>query len=165
MEKQHQENYDIKIVDYQSKYKSAFKALNEEWISKYFEMEEVDFQALDNPDESILAAGGKIFVALYKEEPVGVCALIKREDLLYDHELAKLAVSPKAQGKRIGFLLCQRVINAAKESGASRLYLEGNRILKASIALYKKLGFQEIKERTSSYKRVNIQMELVLESP
>lgn len=126
-------------------------------------MEEADYKALDNPGE-ILKKGGNIFIALYKDEPVGVCALIKMNDPIYDFELAKMAVSPKAQGKKIGWLLGQKAINSAKELGASKIYLEGNAILKASINLYHKLGFQEITERSSPYKRVNIQMELKLKN-
>lgn len=63
--------------------------MNEEWISNYFVMEEADYKALDNPEEYILDKGGRIFVALYKGEPVGVCALIKMFDDEYDYEMAK----------------------------------------------------------------------------
>ncbi|SFB71449.1 Acetyltransferase (GNAT) family protein [Flexibacter flexilis DSM 6793] len=157
-----QETKDIQIVAYEAKYQSAFKSLNVEWISQYFEMEEADYKALDNTEEHILNKGGKVFVALYEGEPVGVCALIKMNDSVYDFELAKMAVSPKAQGKKIGWLLGQQAVRTAKELGASWLYLEGNTLLKASINLYYKLGFREIKERSSPYKRVNIQMELAL---
>ena len=51
-----------------------------------------------------LEKGGEILVALYKNEPVGVCALLKMNDEYYDYELSKLAVSPKVQGKGIGVL-------------------------------------------------------------
>src|SRR5690606_11575784 len=70
-QKKLRESKDVKIVEYQSKYQSAFKALNEEWISTYFEMEDADYKALDNPKEYILDKGGKILVALYNDEPVG----------------------------------------------------------------------------------------------
>ena len=64
-------------------------------------------------------------VALYKDEPVGVCALCKMDHPLYDYELAKLAVSPKVQGKGIGVLLCEAVVNKAKELGGKKnLYRE-----------------------------------------
>ena|SRR5690554_3499201 len=164
MQEQHKlsESNNIKIVDYEPQYHSAFKSLNEEWISTYFEMEESDYKALDNPKEYILDKGGKIFVALYKNEPVGVCALIKMGDPNYDFEMAKMAVSPKEQGKKIGWLLSQSLINAAKELGASKIYLESNTILKPAINLYYKLGFQEIIGYPTPYKRCNIQMELIL---
>lgn len=152
----------IQIVEYHSKYKSAFKTLNLEWISKYFEMEEADYKVLDNPEEYILNKGGKILVALYNDEPAGVCALIKMEDPNYDYEMAKMAVSPKAQGKKIGWLLGQAVINSAKELGALKIYLESNTRLQPAINLYHKMGFQEITGHSSPYQRVDIQMELDL---
>jgi DNA-binding MarR family transcriptional regulator len=99
------ESSEVEIVEFEPKYQDSFKALNEEWISTYFEMEAADYKALDNPKEYILDKGGKIFVALYQGEPVGVCALIKMEDKNYDFEMAKMAVSPKVQGKSIGWLL------------------------------------------------------------
>lgn len=161
-QKKLRESKDVKIVEYEPKYQSAFRDLNAEWISNYFEMEETDFKSLDNPQEYILDKGGKIFVALYKDEPLGVCALIKMDDKDYDFEMAKMAVSPKAQGKNIGWLLGQAIINSAKELGASKLYLESNTILKPAINLYYKLGFQKISGRPTPYQRANIQMELDL---
>lgn len=161
-QKKLRESKDVQIVPYESKYKLAFKALNEEWISTYFEMEEADYKALDNPEDYILVKGGKIFVALYNSEPLGVCALMKMDDPNYDFELAKMAVSPKAQGKNIGWLLGQAAINSAKDLGASKIYLESNTILKPAINLYYKLGFNKIVGHSTPYKRCNIQMELQL---
>lgn len=161
-QKKLRESKAVEIVHYDTKYQSAFKSLNEEWISNYFEMEESDYKALDNPEEYIISRGGKILVALYKGEPLGVCALIKMDDPDYDYEMAKMAVSPKAQGKNIGWLLGQAIINTVKDLGASKIYLESNTILKPAINLYYKLGFQKISGRPTPYKRANIQMELNL---
>lgn len=152
----------VNIVAYEGKYQSAFKMLNEEWIATYFEMEEADYKALDNPDTYIIDKGGKIFVALYQGEPLGVCALIKMDDDDYDFELAKMAVSPKAQGKNIGWLLGSAVVKAAKEMGGNKLYLESNTLLKPAINLYHKLGFKKVVGRNTPYARCNIQMELLL---
>lgn len=163
-QKKNRESKNVKIIDYDPKYQSAFKALNEEWISTYFVMEDADYKALDNPEEYILNKGGKILVALYNEEPLGVCALIKMDDPDYDFELAKMAVSPKAQGKNIGWLLGQAIISKAKESEASKIYLESNTILKPAINLYYKLGFQKVSGRSTPYQRCNIQMELDLKN-
>jgi DNA-binding MarR family transcriptional regulator/GNAT superfamily N-acetyltransferase len=156
------ESQEVEIVAYKPEYHEAFRALNVEWISTYFEMEEADYKALDNPQEYILDKGGKIFVALYRDEPVGVCALIKMKDSNYDFEMAKMAVSPKAQGKSIGWLLGQEIVKSAKEQGADKIYLESNTILKPAINLYHKLGFQKVSGLATPYKRCNIQMELVL---
>lgn len=162
-QKKQRESTKVKIVPYKKAYAEVFKALNEEWISKYFKMEEADYKALDHPKESILNKGGAILVALYEDEPVGVCALIKMKDPEFDFELAKMAVSPKAQGKNIGWLLGQAIIEKAKALGGKKLYLESNTVLKPAINLYYKLGFRKIAGRSTPYERCNIQMELNLE--
>lgn len=148
----------VKIIDYTPVYKTAFKALNEEWISAYFTMEETDYKVLDHPEEYILNKGGQIIVALYDDEPVGVCALIKMDDPEYDFELAKMAVSPKMQGKSIGFLLGQAILEKAKAAGGAHVYLESNTILQPAIKLYQKLGFEKIAGRATPYARCDIQM-------
>ena len=152
----------LHIVAYSSIYKSAFSDLNKEWISKYFKMEPADYKALDHADEYIINNGGYILVALYEDEPVGVCALIKMNDPLYDYELAKMAVSPKVQGKKIGWRLGEAIKEKAKQVGAKTLYLESNTILEPAINLYRKLGFIEVYGRPTPYERCNIQMALVL---
>ena len=121
-------------------------------------MEESDHKALDHPEEYILDPGGHIYIALYDGEAVGACALIKMDDKKF--ELAKMAVSPKAQGKSIGTLLGQACIDKAKELGADTLFLESNTKLKPAISLYRKLGFEKITGPPSPYERANIQMEL-----
>lgn len=152
----------VRIVDYTPQYQTAFRALNEEWISKYFVMEAADYKALDHPQSYILDKGGHILVALIDDEPVGVCALIKMDDPEFDFELAKMAVSPKAQGRSIGWLLGNAVIEKARTLGAKGLYLESNTTLKAAISLYYKLGFVKVVGRPTPYERCNIQMSLVL---
>jgi DNA-binding MarR family transcriptional regulator/N-acetylglutamate synthase-like GNAT family acetyltransferase len=161
-QKKLRESRDVQIVDYKPTYLEAFKRLNEEWISKYFKMEPADHKALDNPQKNIIAKGGHILVALYNKEPVGVCALIKMEDPVYEYEMAKMAVSPAAQGKNIGWLLGRAIIDKARSLGAKKLYLESNTILQPAINLYHKLGFQRVVGHASPYERCNIQMELVI---
>lgn len=152
------ESQSVRIVEYTPEYQQAFRDLNVEWISKYFKMEAADYQALDHPQSYILDQGGHILVALYQNEPVGVCALIKKEHPVFDYELAKMAVSPKAQGKSIGFLLGQACLEKARSLGAKKVFLESNTLLKPAINLYYKLGFEKISGYPSPYERSNIQM-------
>ena len=152
----------VEIVSYEPKYREAFKALNEEWIRAYFKMEEKDHRSLDHPKRYILDKGGHILVALYEGKTVGVCALMKMDHPEYDYELAKMGVSPETQGKGIGWILGQAVVDKARELGANKLYLESNTILKPAINLYRKLGFEKVAGRPSPYERANIQMELQL---
>ena len=139
---------------------TAFRTLNEEWITKYFRMEESDYKALDHPQEYILDKGGYIYIGLYKGAPLATCALIRMDDGGF--ELAKMAVSPKAQGLGIGYLIGEACIEKARDLGAPRVYLESNTALKPAINLYHKLGFRKAAGPPSPYERCNIQMELVL---
>ncbi|MEM7796198.1 MAG: bifunctional helix-turn-helix transcriptional regulator/GNAT family N-acetyltransferase [Cyanobacteria bacterium P01_C01_bin.118] len=154
------EQKSVEIIDYSPEFYDDFKRLNYEWIEKYFELEESDHQSLDHPDEKILKSGGHIFMAQYKSEIVGTCALIKLDDNTY--ELVKMAVAETAQGKGIGWLLGQAAINKARELKAETIFLESNTILKPAINLYQKLGFRKVVGQPSSYQRCNIQMELKL---
>jgi GNAT superfamily N-acetyltransferase len=159
-EKKLRESAEVEIVNYTPEYQSAFKQLNEAWISTYFKMEAADYKSLDHPKEYILDKGGDILIALYNGKPAGACALIKQDNDVF--ELAKMAVSSEAKGKGIGFLLGQAAIEKARQLGARKLYLESNTILKPAIQLYHKLGFKKVTGIPSPYERCNIQMELVL---
>ncbi|MDF0716350.1 GNAT family N-acetyltransferase [Muricauda sp. 334s03] len=152
----------VRIVPYSETYKNAFRELNEEWIIKYFEMEEMDRIALHNPKEYILDKGGYIAVALLDDKPVGVCALIPCTHDGYDFELSKMGVSSKSQGLGIGKLLGQHIVGKAKQLGAQKIFLESNRVLAPALSLYKKLGFKEMTKISSPYTRSDIQMELYL---
>ena len=153
------EKADIAVIPYEPCHKELFKSLNEDWIKQHWEVEPHDLDYLDHPQEYIIDKGGFIFVATYKGTSVGVCALCKMDDPVYDYELAKLAVSPEAQGKGIGLLLCETVVGKAKELGAKRLFLESNTLLKPAIRIYRKLGFKELSEYHPAYERGDIQME------
>ena len=159
--KKARERKDIQIIPYEPIHQPVFRSLNEQWITSHWQLEPHDIEVLDHPQESILDEGGYIFVATFKGEPVGVCALCKMNDPVYDYELAKLAVNPKVRGKGIGWLLGKAVINKAKELGATRVFLDSNTLLLPAIGLYRKLGFKELAEpHDSVYERVDIQMEL-----
>lgn len=152
------ESQAVAIVDYEPKYQQPFRDLNAEWISKYFKMEAADYQALDHPQTYILDQGGHILVALYQGQAVGVCALIQTKHPEFDYELAKMAVSPLAQGKNIGYLLGLAILDKARSLGAKKVFLESNTILKPAISLYYKLGFEKVSGYPSPYERSNIQM-------
>jgi DNA-binding MarR family transcriptional regulator/predicted GNAT family N-acyltransferase len=155
------ESEQVIIKDYEPEHQSRFRDLNVEWIEHYFKLEKKDLESLNDPKGFILDKGGHILVAAYKGEIMGVCALLKMDDETY--ELAKMAVSPAAQGKSIGWLLGKACIEKAKALGAKKLFLESNTRLVPAINLYHKLGFKKIVGKPSPYERSNIQMELVLD--
>ncbi len=154
------ESKSVEIVEFKPEYQQAFRDLNEEWISKYFKMEESDYKALDHAQEYIIDNGGHILIALLDGVPVGTSAMIKMENFTF--ELAKMSVSPAAHGQGIGKLLMQSVIAKARALDAKRLYIESNTILVPAITLYKSSGFVEITGNASPYERCNIQLELWL---
>lgn len=152
---------DVQLLDYTPAHQSDFKRLNVEWIERYFRLEAADLKALDHPDEYILQPGGHIMLAIYQGYTVGTCALLSLPNHRY--ELAKMAVSPAAQGLGIGYQLGQAAIAWARVRGATHLYLESNTRLKPALTLYHKLGFQKtVAGQPSPYERCNIQMELLL---
>ncbi|MBF9141015.1 GNAT family N-acetyltransferase [Hymenobacter properus] len=155
----------LRILTFQPEYAADFKRLNAEWIEKDFVLEDHDLEMLDHPEAYVLQRGGQILLAEHQGRIVGACALLRMgADTL---ELAKMAVSPAAQGLGIGQRLAQAALDAARSMGARRVYLESNTGLTAAIGLYHKLGFRQIEpDRPSPYERVNIHMELLLdESP
>lgn len=155
-------NNEVKIVAYQPEYKEAFKALNEEWIKTFFVMEPSDYKLLDNPEEQIINKGGHIAFVLLNGEVVGTCALVKAQEEPLTFELSKMAVSPKAQGKKIGYLLGNALVEKAKALKAEKVFLETNSILVPAIKLYEKLGFKHTAITNPGYDRVDVQMELEL---
>jgi len=149
------------IVGYRKEFRSAFEALNRAWIEESFEMEETDLAYLSEPEHHIIDPGGAILFLLEDEEPVGTCALIKREDQVF--ELAKMAVAPSARGRGYGRRLAESALAEAKARGASRVYLVTDEKLEAAVALYEKLGFRKIgRDSSQPYQRGNLQMELDL---
>lgn len=149
------------IVPYKKKYKSDFKRLNEEWLNKYFVIEDEDKRQLANPEREITGKGGEVFFALLNEEVVGTCAMIKVDDSTY--ELAKMAVTEKARGKQIGKKLMLTSIGFAVENNAKKVILSTSPKLEAAINLYRSVGFKRTKTSyPSSYKRELFMMELDL---
>lgn len=150
------------IVPYSRKYRKFFVDTSIRWISEHWKPEPADLRVLSDPKKYILDRGGRIFVALFKGEPAGVCALQKLGDSSDSYELSKLAVAPESRGLGIGRMLCEAAIAEAKKLGGSRVFLESNTVLKPAIKLYRSLGFREIPVENPEYERVDIQMELAL---
>ena len=152
----------VTLRDFRPGDQPIFQQLNEEWISHYFTLEPADLKALDHPEEYILAPGGCILFAELNGQVVGTCALIKMADGR-SYELAKMAVSPAAQGRQLGYRLGQAAVQRVRDLGGQRLYLESNSQLAPALALYRKLGFQDLAEpNPSPYARADVQMELLL---
>lgn len=151
----------VVVRDFRAGDQPAFRALNVDWIERHFALEPADLRALDQPEQYILAPGGCILLAEVAGQVVGACALLKQDE--HSYELAKMAVSPVVQGRRIGQRLGEAAVQRARALGARRVYLESNTKLTAALGLYHKLGFQHLPHAIPSpYARANVQMVLVL---
>lgn len=151
----------VQIVEYKPEYKKSFIELNYEWLNKYFRVEEPDRIILENPEKNILKNGGYIFFGELNNEVVGTTALINHGKRTY--ELAKMAVTEKAQGRQIGRKLAMTAIEKAKTKKAKTIFLETNRKLTSALNLYRSLGFEQVEfSEPSKFERTTIKMELRL---
>ncbi len=142
---------------------AAFRALNEEWITRHFTWEAEDQEVLSDPEHSILGKGGCIFLVEADAVPVGCVALTPLPDGAY--ELSKMAVSPRLRGQGLGRRLLAHAIDHARRVGAERLVLTTNIKLSNAIHLYESLGFRHVPAHalpSTPYTRVNVFMELAL---
>lgn len=155
-----QEN--LTLRDFRPGDEAGFRRLNEEWITRLFKLEAADLAVFNDPQTYILDKGGRLFFAELDGEAVGCCGLLPMGP--NEYEVVKMAVSERAQGKGIGRRILQHTIDQAFAMGATRLYLESNRVLGPALHLYEALGFQHLPaERVtpSPYTRANVFMELL----
>ena len=75
---------EIKFREFTAKDSEQFKALNIEWLKKYFEVEPIDERVLSNPRSEILDSGGFIFMAEIKDEVIGTFAFIKKGNQIFE---------------------------------------------------------------------------------
>ncbi|MAI53032.1 MAG: hypothetical protein CBC55_01185 [Gammaproteobacteria bacterium TMED95] len=154
--------FGIEIVPFQSDYRSDFERLNRHWIEHYFEVELKDQAQFDDPQSTILAAGGEILFAITQTGiVVGTCALIVHDQTQV--ELAKMAVQEHFQGMGVGRLLVDAIIARARVLGFEEIILESNTVLAPAIALYRAVGFEpRPTQTTSDYARCNVAMQMSL---
>jgi len=153
---------DIEFRLFQRGDADAFRKLNEEWIARYFRLEEQDHIQLGDP-ENILRNGGQIVMAVADEERVGCCALIFVKKGVF--EVAKMAVSERYRGHGIGRKLLEYTIAQAKLMGAHTLELASNTKLANAVHLYESVGFRHLppeQVEPSPYARANVFMEMHL---
>jgi len=140
---------------------TLFKALNIEWLDKFFVVEPFDELVLSNPQSEILDKGGHILMAELEKEVVGTFAFLKKENNSY--EFSKMAIAPAHRGKGYGNTMMQFAIRFAEQRHWPKLILYSSRRLENSIHIYRKYGFLEVEiEKDVHYTRCDIKMELLL---
>lgn len=152
---------EVRVVTFEPQFAKAFADLNYEWIAKFYKIEKHDHEQLDAPQETIIDLEGEIFFVLVDDEVAGTVAMIRMEGNSY--ELAKMAVSPKFQGRKLGDLLMRACIEFAEARNADSIILESNTKQAAAISLYRKHGFVETPlDPNSQFARANFRMELAI---
>jgi len=148
----------MEIHENNKEHLTDFIKLNEEWISRYFTLEESDRKLAANPYK-VIENHGYIFSLVEENQVIGVCALFNENNGVF--ELARMAVSPAHQGRGLGKALIETCISKAREINAKKIYLVSNTKLQSAIELYKKYGFVTIQTgQHPVYARANIVMEL-----
>ncbi|MEP6472577.1 MAG: GNAT family N-acetyltransferase, partial [Gemmatimonadota bacterium] len=147
----------VEIVSFRPELAADFSRLNRDWIDRLFVMEAADHKLLDDPERQIISQGGMIFFALEGTTVLGTCAALRLDAGRF--ELAKMGVTPAAQGRGLGRLLGQAAIAFAAERGARQIELLTNSSLAPAITLYEKLGFEHrAMPATSDYVRSDVYM-------
>ncbi|MBK7851874.1 MAG: GNAT family N-acetyltransferase [Bacteroidetes bacterium] len=149
------------IVQYSEKFNGYFKSLNVEWLNKYYSITAADLEILENP-ERIIQEGGYVFFAVLDDVVVGTCAIVPHE--VHSCELIKMGVRENYQGKGIGKLLLEKVIEQAREKGFRTMTLETASTLEVAVSLYKKIGFVQTspEEKHPKFGRMTFKMEMKL---
>ena len=143
---------------------AAFAALNIQWLSAMFVVEDADRRTLANVEESIIHPGGAILMAVEPDgTAVGCCALVAISVGVY--ELGKMAVDESRRGRGIGRRILESIIALARARGATTLYLGSHTRLANAVHLYHALGFRTVPAADTPlhiYERSDIWMRLDL---
>ncbi len=150
----------IELISYENKYQPDFKRLNLEWLDKYNLTESHDLEILNDPEGTVIARGGCIFLAKEGEKIIGTAGLWKESE--EEYELIKMGVEAAYRGKGISKLLLERCLSEAKKSGAQKIILYSNSQLKTALSLYEKYGFRHVPVTGAPFLTADVKMELSL---
>lgn len=149
----------VRVVDWEPRFQEAWKNLNIAWISKDYEVEQIDLDTLDFPEKYFINDGGAVLLAERDGEVLGTVALQPFGEGVF--ELAKMTVAEGARGLKLGEKLGWAALERARALGAKRVFLYSNTKAFQAINLYFKLGFRVVLLDSQEFKRANIQMEVV----
>jgi putative acetyltransferase len=140
---------------------AAFRALNEEWIARYFVIEDEDRRQLDDPVAAYIDTGGEILIAELDGRPVGGVAVVP--DGTGAYELSKMTIAPELRGRGAGRKLLLAAIDHARRVGAESLFLGSSTKLANAVHLYEAAGFKHVAPETlhMPYARADVFMRLV----
>jgi ribosomal protein S18 acetylase RimI-like enzyme len=149
------------IVVFRDEHGAAFYTLNRAWLDEHGLYESPDEAQLTDPESTILALGGVIYVALEGTTVIGTAALIPHGP--DEMELVKLAVHPSARGRGIARRLTETCLAHARRKGTRRVVLVSSTRLRAALRLYESVGFvHRPLPATVPYQTADVYMELEL---
>lgn len=152
------------IKSYTEQFKDAFFRLNRAWIEEHFgQLEDVDLQVLQHPEEEIIRKGGMIFFAFHRKEILGTAAVQKETPGVF--RLSKFAIQKDYQGKGIGKALLEKCKAFAISGGAHTIILYTSPLLVNSLNFYTNNGFSFVPMRQDEhklFKRPSVKMEMKL---
>lgn len=149
----------LRIVDFQPRWRADFARLNIEWLERWFSVEPIDREVLNDPETHLLAGGGRVLFAIDdRERALGTVALLRYDDGLV--ELTKMAVEPGLRGGGIGRKLMAGAIAAFHDMGGRELFLESSLRLGPALKLYESVGFRHhpAPRPGSHYQRADVYM-------
>jgi len=148
----------VQVVPFEPALSEHFRRLNQQWLERYFRVEDVDRALFADPEGMVLAQGGAIFFALYAGEVVGTCALIHEGEGVY--ELSKMGVDENYRGLGAGRALLDAAIADYRARGGKELFLESNSKLTKALGMYQRAGFvlQPALRPGSHYERADVYM-------
>lgn len=153
----------LRIVDFDARWRADFARLNVEWLQRWFEVEPVDREVLNDPETHLLAPGGRVLFAILttddgSERAVGTVALRHEGEGVY--ELTKMAVEPGHRGAGIGRRLMEGALARFRALGGRELFLESSSKLGPALALYESVGFRHrpAPRPGSHYSRADVYM-------
>lgn len=153
----------MEIKTFEPKYKSDFIEMNKAWINEMFEMEDADWEELENIEQAV-AQGGQVFFAVNEQDTVMACCMLAPL-ANNEWEIQKFAAKTEFKGHGAGKACLQAALNYAETHSIKKLVIISNRKCEAAVHLYRKFGFQEIpvdKEKFP-FERADIAFEMNLD--
>ena len=130
--------FDFTIQDYEDQYRDALLDISLPWLEGNDILEPADIDQLTHP-ERVLAAGGRIFLAMAEGKPVGMMMLEPFGD--GTAEPFKFGVLEAYRNRGIGKALMEATIDTARAMGVHTLVLTSHHSLKAALHIYESYGF------------------------